>query len=492
MRSVNHSHVEATLKRVNRRRPGIRFNNCKGTLAEGPGLLADIWQSDTAAEFDRIEVLSLDCSAAVSVEVNGEHVCGFSPLGSLPSKKSESACCEGVIASTSFAFVRLICRRGICRSVYLPMNRLRAALLLSFAGSVTVAGLAQDAAKAATDNTPTTTLKAQVHEVLLPVTVRDKNGKIISTLTQADFTLQQDGHPQTIKSFTHQSNLPYRLGLLIDTSRSEENALPGERSASGKFIDQMLSQPADKAFLLHFDHQVELLQDFTSSKDKLHHELDEMTPSSGGDGGGGSSSDDSSGGGRRRAGTQMYDAIYLASNELMQPQPGRKALILFSDGADRGSKESLNSAIDAAEKANLSVYTVYFKGEEEHHSMNPMGGHRGGMGGGGYPGGGGGYPGGGGRGGQRPSESEPKVDGKKILEQIASRTGGRFFEAKKKDSFDEIYAQISEELRGQYLLSYTPDKAGEDASSDGFHKVSLKAKDDKLTVVTREGYYSQD
>src|ERR1700678_2465847 len=120
---------------------------------------------------------------------------------------------------------------------------------------------------------PATTLKVQVNEVILPVTVRDKKGQIVPNLKQDDFVLQEDGRPETIKSFSHETNLPFRLGLLVDTSRSQENALPGERSATGKFIDQMLSQPVDKAFLLHFDHEVELLQDFTASKPKLHHEL---------------------------------------------------------------------------------------------------------------------------------------------------------------------------------------------------------------------------
>jgi VWFA-related protein len=351
-----------------------------------------------------------------------------------------------------------------------------------------------------TSATPSTTLKVQVNEVILPVTVRDKKGQVVPNLKQEDFTLTQDSRPQTIKSFSHETNLPFRLGLLVDTSRSQENALPSERSATGKFIDQMLSQPADKAFLLHFDHQVELLQDFTASKSKLHHELDDMSASSssGGDGGQSGSGDggrDGGGSSRRRGGTQMYDAIYLASNELMLKEHGRKAVILLSDGVDRGSKESLNDAIDAAEKANLTVYTVYFKGEEDHSGNGFPGMGR--RGGGGYPGGGGGYPGGGGgypggRGGQSPGSSEPKVDGKKILEQISTRTGGLFFEAKKKDSFDEIYAQIGEELHGQYLLTYTPDKAASSDDSDGFHKISLKAKDDKLQVITREGYYSQN
>jgi VWFA-related protein len=350
---------------------------------------------------------------------------------------------------------------------------------------------------------PVTTIKSETREVILPVTVRDKKGQAVPSLTINDFTLQEDGRPQTIKSFSHETNLPFRLGLMVDTSRSQSAALASEKSATGKFIDQILSQPTDKAFLLHFDHEVELLQDFTASKSKLHHELDDMnssnysndqagsTSSGGGDNNGGRGN----GGGRRRGGgTQMYDAIYLGANELMLKEPGRKALIVLSDGVDRGSKESLNDAIDAAEKANVSIYTVYFKGEEENRGgMNPGMGRRGGMGGGGYPGGGypgGGYPGGG---GQRPGGSnEPKVDGKKILEQIAARTGGVFFEAKKKDSFEEVYAQISEELHGQYLLTYTPDKHDSSDDTDGFHKILLKAKDDKLTVITREGYYSQN
>ena len=365
---------------------------------------------------------------------------------------------------------------------------------------ITVSAAAQQTTAAAATpsttpaNTPVTTLKVQVKEVILPVTVRDKKGQVVPNLKIDDFTLNEDGRPQTIKSFAHETNLPFRLGLLVDTSRSQESALPGERAATGKFIDQMLSQPADKAFLLHFDHDVELLQDFTAAKTKLHHELDEMTTSTYSNDES-SSGDEHGGGGHRRGGTQMYDAIYLASNELMTKEPGRKALIVLSDGVDRGSKESLNDAIDAAEKANVSVYAVYFKGEQEHHEsgLGQGGGHHGG--GGGYPGGGGGYPGGGGhRGGQGPGgggSNEPHVDGKKILEQIAGRTGGVFFEAKKKDSFDEVYARIGEELHGQYLLTFTPDKKGE-GDSEGFHKVALKAKDDKLDVITREGYYSQD
>jgi VWFA-related protein len=170
----------------------------------------------------------------------------------------------------------------------------------------------------------------------------------------------------------------------------------------------------------------------------------------------------------------------------MLPKDGRKALIIFSDGVDRGSKETLNDAVDAADRANLTVYTIYFKGEQENSGLSngyPGGGHHGG--GGGYPGGGGGYPGGGG-GHPRGGSSEP-VDGRKIMEKIATRTGGRYFEAKRKDNLDEIYGLIAEELRGQYLLTYTPDMVDNEG---GFHKVALKASKDDLTVATREGYYA--
>jgi VWFA-related protein len=257
----------------------------------------------------------------------------------------------------------------------------------------------------------------------------------------------------------------------------------------------------DQAFLIHFDREVELLQDFTPSREKLHRELQDMGPTrqERNDSQGPETTGDErdSGGARHgRGGTQLYDAIFLAADELMKGQVGRKALVVFSDGVDRGSKDTLNDAVDAADRAGLAVYTIYFKGEQDRSEAGfPGGGHHGGGvgwpggggGGGGYPGGGGGgYPGGGGRhGGGR--DSETGVDGRKIMEKIATRTGGRFFEAKKKDSLDEIYGQIAEELRGQYLLTFTPDMVDNEG---GFHKIALKANKDDLTVVTREGYYA--
>ena len=371
-----------------------------------------------------------------------------------------------------------------------------------------VAGGAQQPAS----DQPVATLKIQAREVVLPVTVRDKKGALATSLKIGDFALTEDGRPQTIKSFTRESNLPFRLGLLVDTSRSVQGAMENERKAAGKFVDQMLpadpkagaGAQTDQAFLIHFDREVELLEDFTTSRAKLHHELDEMGPTqraqNDSQGPETSGDDRDSRQTHGRGGTQLYDAIYLASgDELMKPKDGRKALVVFSDGADRGSKETLNDAVDAADRANVAVYTIYFKGEQEGgQSGSPGGGGRhgggggypGGGGGGGYPGGGGGgYPGGGGGGrrGGGGGQSQPAVDGKKIMEKIATRTGGRYFEAKKKDNLDEIYGQIAEELRGQYLLTYTPDLVDKEG---GFHKVALKANKDDLVVVTREGYYA--
>ncbi len=378
---------------------------------------------------------------------------------------------------------------------------------LAFAAPLALAACLAAPAPAQTpaSDRPVATLKVQANEVLLPVTVRDKHGNLVTNLTAADFTLTEDNRPQVIKSFSIQSNLPFLCGLLVDTSRSVSAAMDNERAAAGKFVDLMLpadpknAKEGDQAFLIHFDREVELLEDFTNARDKLHRELGEMGPTTaehnnpqgpetGGDSSSGGSGGSHGGGIHGGGGTQLYDAVYLASDELMKPKDGRKALIVFSDGVDRGSKETLNEAIDAADHANVSVYTIYFKGEQERSDSGfPGGGRHGGMGGG-WPGGGGGYPGGGypGGGGQRPTRQE-QVDGKKIMEDLATRTGARWFEAKKKDNLEDIYNQIASELRGQYLLSYTPDQVENDGA---YHKIALKAKNDDYIVVTRDGYYA--
>jgi VWFA-related protein len=343
------------------------------------------------------------------------------------------------------------------------------------------------------------TIAVEVKVVTLPVTVRDKHGKIVRDLTKDDFTLQEDGRPQTIKYFSQETNLPLTLGLLVDTSRSQTNVLDAERNASRSFLDQMLGQPKDRAFLIHFDREVELLQDLTSSREKLQSALELLKTSSDRERSNDPndpSNSPSGSGSHHSGGTQLYDAVYLASNELMKKQQGRKALIILSDGVDHGSKTYLESAIESAQRADTVVYSIYFaeshrdEGQRRGGGMGRGGGgYPGGGGGGGWPGGGGGYPGGGGRGGrggQRPSES-PRTDGKKILERISKETGGRFFEVSKKQTVGEIYDGIVEELRTQYSMGYTPDK---DSAASGYHHVQLAVKKKDLTIQTRDGYYA--
>jgi VWFA-related protein len=345
-----------------------------------------------------------------------------------------------------------------------------------------------------------TTIAVDVKEVTMPVTVRDKHGKIVSDLKKDEFTLQEDGRPQTIKYFTQDANQPLTLGLLVDTSRSQTNVLDAERNASRSFLDQVMVKEKDKAFLIHFDREVELLQDLTSSREKLQSALELLkTPSDRERSNDPNDPDNSkSGPGAQHGGTQLYDAVYLASNELMKKQSGRKAIIILSDGVDHGSKTFLDGAIESAQRADTFIYSIYFadnRRDERNDGQRPGGGQgRGGGwpggGGGGWPGGGGGYPGGGGGGrrggGQKPVE-KPRTDGKKILERISKETGGRFFEVSKKQSVGEIYTSIVEELRTQYSMGFTPDK---DSAADGYHHLKLEVKRKEVTVQTREGYYA--
>ena len=314
-------------------------------------------------------------------------------------------------------------------------------------------------------------ISVEVKVVNVLATVRDKHGQIVTNLSKDDFELQEDGRPQTIAYFTRETDLPLKLGLLVDTSLSQRRVLDQERSASHSFLENMLREDEDKAFVIHFDREVELLQDLTSSREKLERALDLLgAPQLVRNGGGDAGSRSRYGGG----GTLLYDAVYLASDEVIQKQQGRKALVVLSDGVDRGSRESLVDAIRTAQRADTLVYSILFADEQQ--DQRPFGG---------YGGPGMGRPGGGHGGGHRyPPEDRP--DGKKILEQISKETGGRMFEVSKKQSIDQIYASIAEELRNQYSLGYTP---GPDAAP-GYRKIHLAAKQKDMIVQTRDGYYS--
>jgi VWFA-related protein len=343
------------------------------------------------------------------------------------------------------------------------------------------------------------TLSVDARLVNIPVVVRDKKGALVQNLTKDNFTLQVDAHPQTIRYFNLDTNLPLTLGLLVDTSQSQRDVLDDERTASSAFLDDVLTGPAgrDKAFVVQFAHQTDLLQDVTPSKPKLQAALKQLDSPSFGGGGSGSDPDSDSGSGssgrmHRGGGTTLYDALFLSSDEVMSKQKERKALVILSDGVDSGSKESLGSSIEAAQRADTIVYAIYFKGKEQGGGGNQNSGGRGG----GFPGGGGMGRGGGGMGrggggqGRQPGGTQSRPDGKKILQRMADETGGRLFEVTKKQTVAEIYKQIAEELRAQYRLGYTPDAA---TAADGYHQIDLaltKSSPKDLTLQTRDGYYT--
>lgn len=391
----------------------------------------------------------------------------------------------------------------ICAARYAPFGRYFGVLLV-FAG---LAAAQTPAASPPASGSPTPTISVDARLVNMPVVVRDKKGALVHNLTKEDFVLQVDGHPQTIRYFDIDANLPLTLGLLIDTSFSQRDAIDEERAASGTFLDQMLKTGKDQAFVIQFARQTELLQDLTNSRAKLQaalKEVDTPSPNAPSDNSSDQTSDSGSGSGRRGrrgghgGGTALYDATFLASDELMSKQKGRKALIILSDGVDSGSKETLVKSIEAAQRADTILYAIYFKGKEQSGQWDdrsrggggfPGGGGRFPGGGGGYPGGhGGGYPGGGGQGGGRGGGGGTShVDGKKILERMTQETGGRLFEVSKKQTVAQIYDQIAEELHAQYRLGYTPDAT---TSTDGYHQIDLSTRQKDLRVQTRDGYYA--
>ena len=328
---------------------------------------------------------------------------------------------------------------------------------------------------------PPSTFSAGVNVVNLYVTVRDKDGHIVANLNKEDFTLQEDGRPQTIRYFSRETDLPLKLGLLVDTSMSQRSVIGQERSAASSFLRHVLREDKDKAFIIHFDKEVELLQDLTSSRARLEKAVGELEvanrsgeyDSGGGSGSGGGGWHRGGGGGRHRGGTALYDSILLASDELMKKQTGRKAVVILSDGVDRGSKVSMTEAIEHAQRADTLVYSILFTGHDEHP--------------GGFGGfGGGGFGGMGRRGGMGRGSEQERPDGKKVLQRIAKETGGGFFEVSQKHPIEAAFDQIQEELRSQYTVGYVSNAP---RTALGYRKIALTANRKGAVVQTRDGYY---
>src|SRR5271156_6453073 len=255
--------------------------------------------------------------------------------------------------------------------------------------------------------------KGDVKVVNVLANVHNSKNEVVKDLKQDDFTVEEDGRPQVIKYFARETDLPLTIGLMVDTSGSQRRVLGQEKTATSDFIAQVLREDKDKAFLIKFDAEAEEMQELTPSKKKLQSALNDVD---------GSPrqlqrrNDPNSTSGSHRMGTILYDAILLASNEEMKKLQGRKAMILLTDGDDHGSRSSLSECIEAAQRADTLVYSIYFVDQEQTNNNfggpGMGGGRRGGMGGGGM-------------GGGRPRQQQvSRGDGKKILQRISRETGG--------------------------------------------------------------------
>jgi VWFA-related protein len=307
---------------------------------------------------------------------------------------------------------------------------------------------------------PKPTFTTDVKVVNIFANVRDKKGAVVKGLTKDDFLLEEDDRPQTIRYFSQESDLPLTLGILVDTSGSTRNVLPDERDASLRFLEQVL-RSKDQAFVIHFDTEVELLEDLTSSKQRLERALSkletpEMRLQRGGFGVPRSRYPQRGGRGQGAGGTALFDAVFLAADEVLKPQTGRKAIILFSDGEDNGSKVEQSTAGEASQRSDTLVYSILFEDQGGAFSMN--------RGWGGFG----------------------RTDGRRVMDRMSRSTGGRFFEVTRKLPLTSIFAEIEEDLRNQYSLGYTPDSP----VVGGFRRVKLTTRQKGLTVQTREGYYA--
>lgn len=196
------------------------------------------------------------------------------------------------------------------------------------------------------------TLKVTTEVVSVYAVVREKNGRLIPNLNKDDFLLQEDRTPQEIRYFSRETDTPLTLGILVDTSPSQERVLEVEKSEAEAFLREVL-RPKDLTFVMHFDVEVELLQDFTADLHRLDKAIDETEINGGGMRTTGTYPSGDSGGA-----THLYDAVYLAARDVLKSEVGRKVLILLTDGEDQGSRVKLEAALEAAQKSDVIIYSI--------------------------------------------------------------------------------------------------------------------------------------
>jgi Ca-activated chloride channel family protein len=287
---------------------------------------------------------------------------------------------------------------------------------------------------------PVTTLKVSTRMVAISAVVESKNGEPKGGLTKDDFILKQDGKEEPIHYFSQGSELPLTFALMVDTSGSQRTFIDDEALASDVFIETMLDTKRDRAMLVQFDTSVLELKSMTNSANALHLALSRLSSHASAVGG-----------------TLLNDAIYAVAKSVLANETGRKAMVILSDGGDNGSRRSLAEAIEQAQRADVQIYSILYS------SWN------------GFNGVGSGHP----------SGEDPGLG---LLQKLSESTGGRVFTVSRSMSLREIFAQIGQELRTQYELGYTPPP---DIQPNSYHKLELKAKDKKLTVQARKGFFAQ-
>ncbi|MGA9504005.1 MAG: VWA domain-containing protein [Terriglobales bacterium] len=297
------------------------------------------------------------------------------------------------------------------------------------------------------------TLKVSVEVVQLFFNVKDKHGALIPNLNKDNFEIFEDGKPQTIKYFKAESDLPLTLGILIDSSGSQMRVLDMEKTVGGSFLESTL-RAKDEAFVISFDVDITLLQDFTGSVSRLRRALNEAKINTGGVGCSGGPIGPQgpipcSASGQR--GTALYDAVYLASHDEFAHEVGRKAMILLTDGYDEGSRLKMKDAIEAAQKADAICYVLLIA------DRGP-----------------GGYGG--------------PYTGREDMKKLTQETGGRVIEVGNKiEKLRQAFDQISQELRSQYNIGYVPTNTVRDGS---FRRVEIKPNQSDYKIQTRSGYYA--
>jgi VWFA-related protein len=290
------------------------------------------------------------------------------------------------------------------------------------------------------------TLKVNVNLVNVYFSVRDKNG-YITNLHKDDCSILENKELQKTKNFTQEKNLPLTIGILLDTSGSQMNVLPLEQQSGAEFLKDVLT-PKDEAFLISFDINVTLLSDYTNSPREIKHSIDSAVINTG------AGTGSITGNGNPR-GTLLYDAVFLAANDKLRQEAGRKILVLLTDGGDQGSQETLKTATEAAQKANTIVYVILIA-------------DRGFYGGGGF--------------GINLADT-----GARDMERLASETGGRVINVGNNGKkLEEAFQQIQDELRTQYLASYTPTNPKIDGT---FRTLNITCQQGQK-VQARKGYYA--